>query len=545
MYLKITLLLVSFTFSTVTLAKQIGNPNPPKTGTFYYNLGQSPTTLNPLSSTDLYATGVQNYVIENLLSRNPETFEWEPSLASKYQVSDDGKVFTFTIREGVKWHDGKPFTVEDVKFSYDAITHPKNKYKTAHLKSYFENIKGVKILDPKTIQFTTKKKYFNNFWVVAGLLDIVPKHIYENPSKKEKKKLNRTLVGTGPYTLDIFKRNKKIILKRNKNWWGVKDPAQKSINNFEKIHMKFIKDEAKSIQYLEKKNLDFISLTPEKFVKNTKGKKFGKEVFKVKVQNKAPVNYSFIGWNLLNPMFKSKKTRRALYHLVNRKLMIEKFLFNLSMPATGPLFRNSDYANKDIKPIDFNPKKALKLLREDGWKDSDKDSILDKVIDGKKVNFSFTILEPNQAFMKYLTIFKENAKQAGVEIKLKYVEWNTFIKLLDERKFEAVRLAWGGGSIDWDPKQIWHSSSIKNKGSNFISYSNKEVDKLIDQARETLDRNKRIKILGKVYKLIADDVPYVFFFNTKYQFYAHTKRMKRERDTYKYGIGTDYWWISK
>jgi ABC-type transport system substrate-binding protein len=542
---KLSLLALLTLFSTnVIAAKTLGNAKAPKTGTFLFNLESSPTTLNPLSSTDAYSSRVQAYMLEGLLDRNLDTYEWEPALATAWKVSKDGTIFTFTMREGVKWHDGTPLTIEDIKFSFDAIVHPKNIYKTAHLKSYYENIKEAKILDPKTIQFTAKKKYFRNFDVVAGLT-VVPKHLYENPTKKQKKKLNKTLVGTGAYVLDKYQRNKKLILKKNKNWWGASLKDRKAESNFSKIRMKFVKDEGKSIQHLVKGGLDFVSLRPEKFVKNTTGKNWGKKVFKVKVQNKAPVNYSFIGWNLRNPLFKSKKTRKALYLLVNRKLMIEKFLFNLSLPATGPLFRQSDYANPAVKEVTYNPKKALELLREDGWKDTDGDSILDKVIDGKKVKFSFTILEPLQDFMKYLTLFQQSAKEAGIDVKLKFVEWNTFIKLLDERKFEAVRLAWGGGAVDWDPKQIWHSASIANGGSNFIGYSNKTVDSLIDKARVTLDRKKRIKVLREVFKTIADDAPYVFFFNNKYKFYAHTKRMSREKDTYKYGVGLGYWWITK
>ena len=109
----------------------------------------------------------------------------------------------------------------------------------------------------------------------------------------------------------------------------------------------------------------------------------------------------------------------------------------------------------------------MSLLRAEGWKDTDGDMILDKVINGKKEKLSFTILEPSKDFEKYLTIFKEDAKKAGVEIKIKVIEWNTFIKLLNERKFEAVRLGWSAGSIEIDPKQIWHSSSISGGGSNF------------------------------------------------------------------------------
>jgi peptide/nickel transport system substrate-binding protein/microcin C transport system substrate-binding protein len=225
--------------------------------------------------------------------------------------------------------------------------------------------------------------------------------------------------------------------------------------------------------------------------------------------------------------------------------MNEKFMFSMSLMATGPLYIQSEYANQNVKQVDFDPKKALELLKDDGWSDSDGDQILDKTINGSKTKLSFTILEPSQDFVKFLTVFKEDAKKAGVEINIKYIEWNSFLKLVDERKFEAIRLAWGGGSLDWDPKQIWHSSSIGNEGSNFIGYSNPDVDKMIDQAREEMDKKKRIKLMQKIYKDIADDVPYIFFFNPKYALYGHTEKMKRVKDTYKFGIGLNYWWISK
>ena len=217
----------------------------------------------------------------------------------------------------------------------------------------------------------------------------------------------------------------------------------------------------------------------------------------------------------------------------------------MSLPATGPLYQQSDYADPSVKPIEFDPKAALKKLTDDGWKDTDGDKILDKMIDGKKVKLSFTILEPLPDFVKFLTTFQEDAKKAGVDVQVKVIEWNAFIKLLDERKFEAVRLAWGGGDLDWGPKQIWHTESIANAGSNFVQYSNPKVDKLIDDARLIMDRKERITKLREVYRTIAGDVPYIFLFNGKFKFYAHTNRMKREKDTYTYGIGPEYWWISK
>lgn len=512
---------------------------------FKYNLGQQPTTLNPLSSSDAYASRVQAYIVESLMERDIDTYMWKPMLATDHAISADGLSYEFTIREGVTWHDGKPFTANDVKFTFDAIMDPDNKYKTAHSKPYFENIKSCEILDGgKKVKFIANKKYFGNFDVVAGM-EIVPSHLYKDPSEDQKKELNKTIVGTGAYSFKEFNRGKNIILEKNKNWWGFNDPSRKGENTFDQILMRFIQDGTIAIQRIEKGDLDFISLSPEEFEKKTNSKNWGKSVQKVKMENQAPKGYGFIGWNMKNDIFKSVKVRKALYHLINRPMMIEKFDFGYNLPATGPWYQQSIYADPSIEAIDFNAQKSLALLREDGWKDTDGDQILDKVIDGKKTKLSFTILEPNKEFVKYLTVFKEDAKKAGVDVNVKIVEWNTFIKLLDERNFEAVRLAWSGGSVDLDPKQIWHSSSYENSGSNFIGYNNKKVDQLIDQARETIDRDERVKILKQVYKQIAEDVPYAFLFNARYGFYGHTERMKREKDTYKFGVGLNYWTISK
>tara|TARA_B100000925_G_scaffold291844_2_gene281862 strand:+ start:931 stop:2568 length:1638 start_codon:yes stop_codon:yes gene_type:complete len=539
----ICLFLISFASIAVTPDK-LGNVNAPKDGTYNYRLGSFPPTINPFSYTDVYAAEVHSYTLESLCDRNIETYEWQPRLAKSWDEAKDGKSITFTLRDGIKWHDGKPFTAEDIKFTFDAIMDKDNTYKTARLKPYYENIGSVEILAPNKVKFNIKTVYFGNFSTAAGM-SIVPKHIYSDTSKKNLKKLNKSIVGTGPYVLKKYKRGKKIELVRNSSWWGKDESMFKPLYNFKKIRMKVSKDDNLTLTLLEKEKLDFIGLTAEQFFKKTGGKKWGKEVFKKKYSNKSPKSYGFIGMNLKNQLFKNVNVRKALYHLVNRPLMIEKFLYGMSVPATGPWYRQSIYADPSVKPVGFDPKKALELLRKEGWKDSDGDMILDKKIDGKKVNFSFTLLEPNKDFEKYLTIFKEDAKKAGIDVRIKIVEWNTFIKLLDERNFEAVRLGWGGGAIDNDPKQIWHSDSIAGSGSNFVSYSNKNVDKLIDQARKTLNRDERIKVLRKVYKQIASDVPYLFLFNAEYNFYGHTKRMKGPKDTFTFGIGTDYWWVSK
>lgn len=517
----------------------VGNVNAPQGGEFKMNLEEVPTTLHPLSSSDAYASMVQAYVMESLMERSVDTYEWHPALAKEVVVAKDGLSFEFTLRDGATWHDGKPVTVQDVKFSFDAVTDKTNKYKTAHLLSYYENIKEAKITGPNKIKFIVGKPYFGNFNVVAGMT-IVPKHVYENGGKD----LNKKLVGSGAYMLDEFDRAKHIRLKKNPKWWGANDPMRKGQNNFGSILMRFVQDGTIAIQRTENGDFDFIGLTSEEYMKKTSGPKWGKEILKVKMTNKAPKGYGFIGLNLKNPMFTTAKTRKALSHLFNREEMIKKFLYDMSLPAAGPWYQQSDYADPNVKAPKYDPKLALQMLKEDGWAPG-ADKVLAKKVGNQTVRLSFTILNPNKEAEKYLTMFKENAKQAGVDVNIKLVEWNAFIKLLDERKFEAVTLAWSGGDVDYDPKQIWHSESMANQGSNFVSYSNPKVDKLIDEARITLDKQARIKKLREVYKMIADDAPYIFWFNSKFAFYGVNKRVGRPKDTYNYDTGRGYWWLTK
>lgn len=534
------ILSVSFLLTSFSAQAGLGNPNAPQKGTYYYNLEGEPTTLNPLTSTDLYSQVVHSYVMDSLMSRNADTYAWEPSLAEKAETSKDGQSFTFAIRKGAKFHDGKPISAEDVKFSFDVIFDPV--YNLAHVRPYYENIEKAEIIDPLTVRFTTKNKYFKNFDVVAGLI-VIPKHLYGNA--KEGVKKNKTLIGSGPYRLDKYEQGKRIVLARNADWWGNQVAAFKGEYNFQQVVMRFAKEDNVAIEMIKKGELDKIDLTPEAYTKKATGPEFGTKIIKKKVEHKGPKPYGFIGWNLKKELFKDRTVRLALAHLMNRDLMNEKFRFGMSLPATGPWYQQSDYANPKVKAIPFDPKKASSLLEKAGWTDSDGDGVLDKAVGGQKTPFRFTMMYANKDTEKYWTLYQEDLKKAGIQMELKLLEWNAFVKFLDEGNFDALTLAWGGGSVDLDPKQIWHCSSAVKGGSNFIGYCNPKVDHLIEKAREELDKKKRVAILQEVYQLIAEDAPYAFLFNDRYTLYAHTKRIKMMKPTYGYDIGDQYWWIEE
>ncbi len=510
----------------------------PRGGIFSLTLDAEPATLNPFTSSDGYAQAIEGYILEPLANIDINTYEHKPGLAEKWEIAKDKKSVTFFLRDNAKFSDGTPVTADDVKFSFDAIKDLK--YKAIVMREYLSGIDRAEIIDPKTIKFYFKDLKYKNFDALAGgILKILPKHVYKNPNEK----YTRVLVGAGPYMIDKYEKGKRIVLKRNPYYWGIEQSIKDREYNFDSITMRFVETPEVQMQMLSKKEIDYLGLRPETFMKQTSGPEWGKSLFKIETSNKSPKGYNYIGWNQKHPILGDKQVRQALAYLMNRKLMIEKFLYNMSMPVNGPISPVSEYAPK-IVGYDFDPKKALKILNSSGWVDSDKDGVLDKMIDGKKTNLKISIMMPTNFWEKFLTVYKEDAKKVGVDIEIKNIEWNAFLKLLEDRKFDGFIMAWGAGDIDPDMglRQIWHTLSSAKGGSNRINYSNKKVDELIDRANVEWDRSKRIKICQEIFKIIADDAPYLFMFSTVKTLYAYTNEVEKPKDTFTYGVGTGYWW---
>ena len=502
--------------------------------TFFNNLGTEPENLHPIRSTDVASNVIQGYILESLLQRNKDTYEWEPSLAKKWKISLDGKTFTFELFDNLKWSDGKALTTQDIKFSFEAYRNPE--YGGISYLPYFEKIDSAKTLSDKKIQFKVKEPYFGNFQVIAGM-SIIPEHIYKDP----KTKLSKNIIGSGPYKLENYIKGKILVLKKNLLWDEKNNPANKGKWQFKTLVFRFIKEEADTLLRMKKGHLDFSSLSAEAFMEKTNKAPWGTQIKKVQYTNKTPSGYGYIGFNLKKPLFQDRKVRKALAHLLNRELMNKKFQYSQRELARGPWYFWSDYADPKVKAIEFNPKQAVELLKSAGWADKDKNGILEKTIKGKKKEMVFTILFSNSDSEKYLTLYQEDLKQAGVKLSLKVLDWTSFLRLIDDKSFDAVMLGWGFGSIDLDPKQIWHSESSREKGSNFISYSNPKVDALIDIGRSQMDKKERIKTFKKVYRLIAEDIPYIFIFNTRQKFYGVHQRINTPADSFNYDMGMSYW----
>jgi peptide/nickel transport system substrate-binding protein/microcin C transport system substrate-binding protein len=527
---------------TETIPYAHANPAAPIGGSITMNMQAEPPSVHPILSQDYYSEIVKGYVLDSLLANDLNTYDWVPRLAEKWEISKDKKVFIFHLRKDATFHDGHPLTAEDVKFSFDAIFDPS--YKASHMRPYYESIDKVEVVDPFTVKVTAKDTYFLNFSVVASMY-IIPKHIYSDVEKSSK--MTRILVGSGPYTLDQFEKGQKLVLKRFDKWYGFSLDPWKGYYNFAQRIYRFIKEDNVALEMLKKGDLDFVEiLSPEVYTQKTEGDPWGKTIFKNQIENAYPKNYFYVGFNFRKDLFKDKNVRLALAHLMNREEMNKRFRYGMSLLATGPEYVQSDYASANTKPITYDPAKALELLNKSGWKDPEKKGILQKTINGKVQEFRFTLIHSSKDREKYWTMYREDLKKVGIDMDIRLLEWNPFVKLLDDGNFDAMAMGWGG-TIEWDPRQIWHSSSLAPGGSNFIAYKNSDVDKLIDKARNEIDRSKRVQMLHKVYDSIAADVPYIFMFNDRYYLYANSNKIVKPTSApaMKYDVGTDIWWSAK
>lgn len=512
-----------------------GSNKATKGGIFNVNLSSEPSSLSPFIN-EVSNTKIKEYVLEPLAEINYESYEWDPYLAESFEVSKDNKIFTFKIRKGVKAHTGENITAANFKHAYDAIMD--DKFKSPVLKGFYKDLKKVEVVDDYTLKVTVGKTYFKNFDVAASLV-AMPLKTYKTPNKK----YNKFIDGTGPYKFSKWQKGKRIVLVKNPEWWGNKVDTYKNRNNFDSIVFRYVKEPTVQLRMLEKEKLDYITMDAETYVKKAKGPAWGKKVSKVKAVNDKPKGYGFVAWNLQDDKLKDKNVRRALAHTLNRKFINDKFLHSMYEPMAGPWPSITMYADKSVKPIPFDLEKAKELFKKAEWSDSDKDGILDKKINGKLVKMSLTIVTAAKQTIKQLQVYQLDAKKVGVDVQLKQVEWSTLVKLIDEKKFDGIALAWGNGPVHNDPNQIWHSGSSGQSGSNFISYNNPKVDALIDKARGIVSNEKRVPVMQEIYRIIADDAPYMFLFTPKFELYGKTNKMSSEKDTYKYSVGTEFWWM--
>jgi len=486
--------------------------------------------LNPLTSSDAYASEALAWIFDVLLDRDPVTLESLPHLATSWEISEDHLQYTFHLRQDVVFSDGEPLTADDVKFTYDMLMDPK--VDAPHLRSYFNEVTTCEVVDDYTVRFTCSKPYYLHL-VMLGGLPIMPKHIYGEGDFNNHPN-NRAPIGSGMYMFESWETGQKVTLTRNPHYW---EQAINGRPNFDKIVFAIITDDNTAFQVMSRGDIDFMKMPAETFMRRANTEKFKEQFNRFAFSRPA---YNYIGWNLRKPMFADKTTRLALTMLMDRQLICDEIYYGQAQVIAGNFMPNTPEHNNDIQPVPFDPEQAAKLLAEAGWKPGG-NGILER--DGMRFSFEVGTTIQNPVAEKVLTVYKEELARVGVELVIRPMEWASLLDRVDKREFDAILMGWYM-TPDPDPYQVWHSSQA-DSGSNYIGFINEESDRIIEEAREEFDRDKRIALYHRFQEILYEEQPYLFLLAPK-ALAAGDKRIYGIR-TYPFGLDAPeyqrYWFV--
>lgn len=452
------------------------------------------TNLIPMLTSDSASRNIAGLIINGLVKYD-KNVKLVGDLAESWDIGQGGLQIIFKLRRNVKWHDGHPFTANDVLFGFQKIIDPKTP--TAYAED-FRQVKKAEVLDDHTFRVTYDKPFAPALesW---GNMVVLPKHLLEGKDIT-KSEFGRKPVGTGPYRFREWISRDRVILEANPDYFEGRPYLDRYI-------VRVIPDLATMFLELKAGGLDLMGLTPIQYQRQTDDGFFQANYRKYRYLANA---YTYLGYNLLEPKFKDKRVRQAISYAIDKEEIIKVVLLGLGVPASGSYKPGLWFYNPDVKKYPYNPAKALALLKEAGWEDRDGDGILDK--DGDIFQFTVMTNEGNPVRQRTAVVIQERLKRIGIRMKIRVIEWSAFInEFIDKKDFEATILGWTTG-FEPDQYDIWHSSKTGKKELNFISFKNSEVDDLLEKGRRTFDQEKRKAIYFRIQELLAEEQPYTFLY---------------------------------
>jgi peptide/nickel transport system substrate-binding protein len=464
-----------------------------------------PDKLTPLINGDLLSEQIQSYVLDTLADRDPNTFEWLPRLAYKWETSPDGKSFDFWLRHNAVFSNGDPVTADDVIFTMqwtmnEAVECPR-------LRAYLDRFDHVEKIDEFHVRYVFKDLYFKSF-ETAALTQVMSKKFYSKFSPKEFNESSGLLIGSGPYRLPnpgnwTPAPGQPIELVRNERYWG--EPP-----GLNRLVWSIIPEESSRLIEFRNGGTDVVwRPTPQQFdvMVNDPDLKQRANMLDMDSVN---AGYTYIGWNEKldgkPTRFADKRVRRALTMLIDRQRIVDDIYRGRGSLCTGSFNHNSPQYDPSVKALPYDPKAAIALLAEAGYKKQGNQLIGP---DGAPFEFELYYNSTNTARKQVASFVKDSLAEAGIVAEPKPIEWAVLLDRLKQRKFESVIMGWGG-VIEEDPTQIFHSSSIAGVGDNFVQYSNPKLDAVIDKAKTIVNDAERMPVWHEVHRIIAEDQPYTF-----------------------------------
>lgn len=438
-----------------------------------------------------------------------EKAEIVPDLIKDYEIKDDGKLYEITLKNNIFWHDGEKLTADDVVFTIATIQNPK--IKTPLITSW-QNVE-IKKVDNYKVKIILPNS-FAPFLEVLANTPILPKHIYKNKEiKPELLLINNKIIGSGPYLFQSLEKNKKgeiisIILKANEKYY-LKKPF------IEYIKLYFYRNENELLKDLVLNKIDGFANLPPNSLKFLNKKRF--QFFKIL----KPEYYAVFFNQSKNLALSDINVRQALNYATDKKRIVKEALFNEALISNSLFPKFFNFASTTHK---FSIEKAKNILEKENWK-LNKENIRIKRQGKKeiKLTIKLTILN-REPFKTIANILKENWEKIGAQINIEEKDLISIQEIIKNRKFEAILFGEILGS-DPDPFVFWHSSQKKYPGLNISMFYNPQVDEILEEARQSLDRSIRENKYKKIQSIINQELPAIFLYSP-IQIYVISKKVQ-------------------
>ena len=458
-------------------------------------LFSDPPTLDPHITTDSTSAVIVNEVFGGLVTITPDIVI-APDLAEDWDISPDGKVFTFRLRQDAKFHDGRPVVAEDFRWSLERAADPLTESPVADLylsdvigvadklNGKAETIQGLRVIDERTLELTidAPKSYF-----LAKLT--YPTAFVVDRKNVEGNKNNWVFEpnGTGPFRLERYDIGETILLGRNENY-HLGPPFLDEVE--------FILSGGDPMLMYENDEIHVTGLG----LADLERVQDPSNPLRTELATAPPgFTVSFIGMNLEQPPFDDVKFRQALNYAVNKKEIATTALSDLVVPAIGVIPPGFPSYNPDLRGYGYDPEKAKRLLSESRY-GADPASI-PRITLSIAGNFGVSV------GLDMEVMLRSWQETLGVEVEIQQTEWATFLQDVHQRRFQMFALAW---SADYpDPQDFLDIMFHTDSANNWGNYNNREVDSLLEKARVEPDQTARFQQYNLIEQLIVDDAPWV------------------------------------
>ncbi len=433
------------------------------------------------------------------LIRVGPSLEYEPNLAESWEMLGDTAV-VFRLRDDVRWHDGPRTTAYDVAFTYERARNPETAFPNA---SYFEGWGAAEVIDSFTIRFRIEPREDP----LAGLPSfvIMPRHLLDTipPARLRTAEFNRNPVGNGPFRFVSHRPNDRWVFEANPDF-----PESLGGRPYlDRVVWRVIPDAQAQATEARTGTVDLVMGVRADQLAELDARP------ELRAVVRPTRKYQFIGWNTRRPHLSDPKVRRALSLAIDREAMLQGLRSGYGRLAVGPIEPSHWAFADDLEPLPHDPDAARALLAEAGFADRDGDGILE---DGSGADLSISLHTPNTDYNRNVAEkVQADLARVGVRLDIRLLDFATVVGdvFSERRAFDGVILAWEAGLRAGELRDLFHSGRM---GGSFqiSSYSNPEIDSIIDRASRLTDRSAAAPMWRRLQEILRDEQPWTFLYYT-------------------------------